>query len=164
MQTTRMASTRGGVGRLSADLQAGLQGRAECMCGNSKIVQIFLSAGSRAASVGVHGPVQLYGQASRRAAIVLCAAAAHYAVNRSSYARRANVASVCVCVCVHTCNIQYRRLTCVRGCVRAVCQQCSIARRLHVYYSDVSLSVCVSSGPARCASTCLVHTASAAIL
>jgi len=72
------------------------------VCGDSKIVQIFLSADSRAASVGMSGPVQqLYGQASRHAAISLCAAAAHYAGNRSSYDQRANVAYVSVCVCVH---------------------------------------------------------------
>jgi len=47
------------------------------VCGDSKIVQIFLSADSRAASVSGHGPVQqLYGLASRCAAIALCSCGA----------------------------------------------------------------------------------------
>ena len=71
---------------------------------------------------------------------------------------------VYVCMYVYTCNIQYRRWrACVRACVRAVCRQCSIARRLHVHYSDVCRSVCQWRAGARCAGTCLVHTASAAI-
>ena len=48
-----------------------------------------------------------------------------------------------VCVCTHAIS----NIDGWRACVRAVCRQCSIARRLHVHYSDVCLSVCLSRQP-----------------